>query len=313
MRITSGARSFPIPLNIPIGSVDITNLNVGNMKKNIKYTTDGRKVVVIGELNKSETIVQEVFVTDDGTEIPAGDRFVVKNLLSKPAKPWKQQELESLDKRYNDEKKAWEAKFNALREEKELAYKALYSRVKWLRNVVKEPHSEDFKDAITVLANFLSNENKWVVVKDYARYYLQPFNDEGVNKLDDLTSDHRGLRYDSMRLLSLYGDSAGRLTYRIDRFSDGSGNSEDVMFFSDRDSALSYLQVRVDETETYTSSTIEMAKDYGLSLNKEKLLDYQRQLCDRYNRQIKEAEDCIKKYKDLLNDVAMLSVDVNTY
>jgi len=35
-----------------------------------KFTTDGKKVVVIGALNTKETIVQEVFVID-GTEFPA--------------------------------------------------------------------------------------------------------------------------------------------------------------------------------------------------------------------------------------------------
>lgn len=34
--------------------------------ENIKYTTDGRKVVIIGDLNQTEKIVQEIFVTEDG-------------------------------------------------------------------------------------------------------------------------------------------------------------------------------------------------------------------------------------------------------
>lgn len=61
--------------------------------KNIKYTTDGKKVVVIGDLNQTDKIVQEIFVTEQGDEIPQGERFVVKNLLDSPAKSWVESEL----------------------------------------------------------------------------------------------------------------------------------------------------------------------------------------------------------------------------
>lgn len=49
----------------------------------IKYTTCGKKVVVIGDLNQTEKIVQEIFVTNDGAEIPSGERFVVKACIEK--------------------------------------------------------------------------------------------------------------------------------------------------------------------------------------------------------------------------------------
>lgn len=47
----------------------------------IKYTADGKKVVVIGDLNQTEKIVQEIFVTEDGCEIPTGERFVIKKVF----------------------------------------------------------------------------------------------------------------------------------------------------------------------------------------------------------------------------------------
>ena len=36
----------------------------------IKFTTVGKKVVVIGDLNQTDKIVQEIFVTKEGDEIP---------------------------------------------------------------------------------------------------------------------------------------------------------------------------------------------------------------------------------------------------
>ncbi len=44
------------------------------MEQKIKYTTDGKKVVVLGNLNSQEKIVQEVFVVD-GSEIPSGEDY----------------------------------------------------------------------------------------------------------------------------------------------------------------------------------------------------------------------------------------------
>ena len=52
--------------------------------QNIKYTTDGKKVVVIGNLNSQEKIVQEVFIINDA-EIPSGENFVVTSFASQIA------------------------------------------------------------------------------------------------------------------------------------------------------------------------------------------------------------------------------------
>ncbi|VGD33408.1 Uncharacterised protein [Klebsiella pneumoniae] len=54
----------------------------------IKYLSDGRKVVVVGQLNQTETIVQEVFVTEAGDELPGGERFVTKSLHDVPVESW---------------------------------------------------------------------------------------------------------------------------------------------------------------------------------------------------------------------------------
>ena len=80
------------------------------MAQDIKYTTDGRKVVVIGDLNQTDKIVQEIFVTEQGDEIPQGERFVVKSLLDEPSKSWKEKDLESLEARYEKEKAEQEVK-----------------------------------------------------------------------------------------------------------------------------------------------------------------------------------------------------------
>ena len=66
-----------------------------------KYLSDGRKVVVIGQLNNVESIVQEIFVSESGDQIPSGEKFTTKSLHDEPVKPWKQKEAEKFEARYN--------------------------------------------------------------------------------------------------------------------------------------------------------------------------------------------------------------------
>jgi len=97
---------------------------------NIKYTTDGKKVVIIGDLNQTDKIVQEIFVTENGDEIPQGERFVVKSLLDEPAKSWKETRLEELEARYEKEIADWERQIRNMAIEKSRVYDALSARVK---------------------------------------------------------------------------------------------------------------------------------------------------------------------------------------
>ena len=66
-----------------------------------KYMSDGRKVVVIGQLNTVESIVQEIFVTEQGDEIPSGERFTTKDLHDTPEQNYEkslQHAKDNLDK-----------------------------------------------------------------------------------------------------------------------------------------------------------------------------------------------------------------------
>lgn len=242
----------------------------------IKYTADGKKVVIIGDLNQTDKIVQEIYVTENGDEIPQGERFVVKTLLDSPAKSWKESELEKLEERYNKEKADWEHNIKRIKEEKSRAYDALSARVKWLRGVAKEPRDEKFKEVINLLAEFLSPTEKWVLVKNYASWDLVKFNEDGINELFER---HEGIyeytRFDSMRLLSLYGESNGDLTFRINEYSDGSGNGDKkVYFFKSKESAIIFIQSEFSKLEKYYDWNVETAKKYNLDIDAEKLEAY---------------------------------------
>lgn len=277
--------------------------------KEIKFTTDGKKVVVIGDLNQTEKIVQEIFVTDDGEEIPSGERFVVKSLLDWPAKSWKEIELQKLEERYYKEKEKWERDIEQLNKEKKIAYLSLHAHVKWLRNVAKQPFQEQIKRILNQLADFLSDTPKWIVVTYYSNWMLQEFNERGMqNLLDRFSYAYDAPKFEGMRLLSLYGDSNGNLEYRISDYGDGSGYEKDksLNFFNSKEEALVFLQNKLDYCKEYNSIHIDTAKKYGLKLDDEKLLAYKNRVRASVEKDIASAQNNLLAYQNRLKELEQL-------
>ena len=262
--------------------------------ENIKYTRDGKKVVVIGDLNQTEKIVQEIFVTKEGDEIPSGERFIVKSLLDEPAKSWKEIKLEQIEKDYTTKKCEWELKIKSLNEEKNREYKLLESEVKWLRNVAKQPLEQQIKDIINTLTIFMSNKPKWVFTDGW------DWNIRELNKELELDDDG-DVRF---RLLSLYGNSEGEITWRTNRWWNGDGSESDGMqFFDDYNKAILYAQKYLDTMDEYRDNDIKKAKKFGLKLDDKKLKS--KKTSDKRNIKynISKYEKEIAKFKKELYDL----------
>lgn len=272
--------------------------------RNIKYTTDGKKVVIIGDLNQTEKIVQEIFVTEQGDEIPQGERFVVKNLLDEPSKSWKEKNLETLEANYEKQKKYWDNKIESISKEKSNVYDALSARVKWLKSVAKEPRDEQFKRIINTIADFLTDTEKWILVRKYSTWELVQFNENDVNSLFDTFDGYYGSkRFDSMRLLSLYGRTDGNLEFRINSYSDGSGSDDEVTFFKSKEKALIFMQNEFDKIKEYSNDNLEVAKKYGLKLDEEKLKTFQDKKKEKIHKYITETELKLEGFKKELNEL----------
>lgn len=272
--------------------------------KNIKYTTDGRKVVVIGDLNQTEKIVQEIFVTEDGAEIPSGERFVVKSLLDAPAKSWKEKNLEELENRYSKDKDYWENRIDKLIEEKTLIFKSLSHRVKWLKQVAKQPHPEQLKKVIETLALFLSNEDMWVFYADYSNWYLEKYDQEGVSRIhDSVDRNYYKTRLEDMRLVSLFGKSNGCFQFRINKYSDGSGSSNDVEYFKSKEDALIYIQNRFNSIKSYDDYHLDIAKKFNLTLDAEKLSILKSKQRESILRDIENTRKNLEDYENRLDQL----------
>lgn len=269
-----------------------------------KYTTDGRKVVVIGDLNQTEKIVQEIFVTDDGAEIPSGERFTAKSLHDTPVKSWKEKNLDELESRFERERKMWDDRIGKVKKEKSLVYDSLKYRVKWLKQVAKQSHPEPLKKVIETLSLFLSNTDMWVFCKNYSGWYLEKYDQEGLNRLHDrIDGCYGNPKIEGMRLVSIYGNSEGCFDFKINNYGDGSGNDTSLLYFKSKEDALKHIQNEFDLLEKYNDRHIDIAKEFNLRIDEVKFKTYNDSIKESIIKQIKEYQSKVAEYETKLKNL----------
>lgn len=205
----------------------------------IKYTNDGKKVLIVGKLNSQETIVQEIFVSA-GQEIPSGENFVVKSLHDAPAESWKEKNLRELEARYETSRKKWESeidqqgrRLSMIKEKAKLHADALF---KFVDNADSE--------SMQLLKKVMSGQITHIFVSGYSPEIYEWEGGKGAYVVD--TFHDRG-RIEGIKLMSIYGYSDGDLEYRLHQYRDGSGESEQIWPTCSYEEALKLAQAECDE------------------------------------------------------------------
>jgi hypothetical protein len=207
--------------------------------KDCKYTSDGKKVVIVGKLNAQETIVQEIFVSG-GSEIPSGEHFVVRSLHDAPAESWKEKNLREVEERYERTKRELESKEKEARRRLNLAAAKAHEKATCLMAFAN--NSEDSQ--LDLLRAFLAGEITHFAITDC---------DPKIITVDDTknfqTDNHYGeTRLEAMKLISVFGSSGGKLDYRINQYRDGSGSSKTIIPCRSYAEAVGHLQKYCDES-----------------------------------------------------------------
>ncbi|MEY0929292.1 hypothetical protein AB7224_06625 [Providencia rettgeri] len=231
-----------------------------------KFLSDGRKVAVLGKLNATESIVQEIFVTDSGVEIPSGENFTTKSLHDEPVKSHKERELERAEQGIN---KANQERDKINREIDELkmklsGYRDLFKSVSVLANNIDKQDFTHFLDVIT-------GKVKYAVPSGYPVPHEIEDAMEYMNCIDNY---YGSKKYDGLRLMTLLGRSDGRISYQLNRWPDGSGGNTSVEFFNDIESARNYIKSRFMENFDkikVSLSFYENLRKNGIEFNDEEL------------------------------------------
>lgn len=222
----------------------------------IKYTSDGKKVGIVGKLNSQETIVQEIFVSA-GQEIPSGENFVVKSLHDAPAVSWKVK---------NAEEEEAECKQRMLvcdKLKKEIRYE--HDRLKSLLNSIRRYKTDDqFLRVFDSISDFLTGSVTHLVKLGWS-CEITPF-----------IKATAGGEYDRdyMKLISLFGGSGGDLQWKIHSYSDGSGGSECFIPAKSHENAVEILSNYINSQDKISSYHFAAIGKYGIAINPEKLKEY---------------------------------------
>ena len=225
----------------------------------IKFTSDGKKVAVIGKINQSTFIVQEIFVSGEN-EIPSGEAFTVTSLHDEPVKSWKEKEVEKIERQINDARE----KLNIYKRDEEKKYQkaidALKEKSSYLRKVVNNVTVESF-DMIT---DYLLGNIKFVVLEKWKPELID------FENMDNECSFNK----DRFKLISLYGKDDGTLSFRMHEYSDGSGmGSVKFSTHKKKESAIDKMKELISKMGV-SSTSIPLAKEYGVILDVDEVEKY---------------------------------------
>jgi len=195
-----------------------------------KFTTDGRKVLVIGKLNNHESIVQEVFVTDDGAEVPSGENFTVKSLHDAPVKSWAEKRCEEIKSRLAGLESELDKEYRRTNIAKRKAGQ--------VANALDRFASTAANEQLATLAAFVSGEITHLVRGGHI---------PKIQDFDASLSANSEFDRDNIKLLSLFGRTDGNMEWRLHHYSDHSGGSSIVIPARGYHDAVSIAQRMYDD------------------------------------------------------------------
>lgn len=186
---------------------------------NIKYTSNGKKVAVIGKLNSQEFIVQEIFVNEDGSEIPSGEQFVTKSIHDKPVESWQVKEKARLEQAIASLKGERDALYEKVHQARLQHQKVVAPMLSSARKAAENIGASSVLDT---LWDFIEGNITHVVIESYDGLEIAPI-ENGLAVMSDSYSYHGQAVPEDIKLISLFGKSNGDLEWRINKWYDGSG------------------------------------------------------------------------------------------
>ncbi|HDZ15596.1 hypothetical protein LCGC14_0501020 [marine sediment metagenome] len=257
--------------------------------ENIKYTTDGKKVVVIGNLNSQEKIVQEIFIIG-GQEIPSGENFVVKTLHDSPAISWKETRTKEIKKQYEEKQKECFNAIKVLEDNYKKVKDVLSSKTAYLREVINKVALESFD----LLVDFLNGDIKYMVSDSY---------DPELIEYKDFRCDYDK---NKLKLITLFGSDDGTLNWGINSYSDGSGSNKMYYAFNNREDALAKLEEVILAKGRITENIIKTAKKHNIELDAKKVKEFKDKMVKTRLKNIESSKKEIEKFESAINDIKNL-------
>lgn len=256
------------------------------MSTNTKFLSDGRKVAIVGKLNNTEWIVQEIFVTKKGDEIPSGESFTAKSLHDAPVESY----LKKEERRQKENTERAKAELESVRRSIKEATDKLKAKQAMLAN---SPELKDLVgDKARILSMFMTGTVEYLVID---RYTLS----KPVRLEDQIIQWETGwgeTRFDGLKLLSVLGKSKGEVEYRINQYSDGSGSGGfQVWPFETHEEAVDKIkEIAINQIEkgSFNWDSFDVCQELGIQFSKE----HQDKIIEIFSKSIKNGLDYAEKH-----------------
>ena len=256
---------------------------------NYKYTDDNKKVIIIGDLNSQEKIVQEIFISDN-KEIPSGEHFVVKSLHDSPVISWKEKRTIELEEQLEKRQKESKTELDSLEKRLKENYRLLSEKLKYTGKVLKNVSEDSFE----LLRKFLCGEITHFVTDGY-----NPKIHEFGNKKS--VSDYEK----ELKLVSLFGRDDGTLQTYIHQYSDYSGYKDQVFAFSSYEEARTKLIEFLEDGEL-NEDKLKEAQKHNYEFSKEKIEAYKESSSKEKKQRIENLRKEIEKYEEQVKVIESL-------
>ena len=254
-----------------------TDKTKGNYSmENIKYTSDGMKVSILGTVNSNEFIAQEILVKN-GIEILSGQNIVVKNLHDEPVETWRDMDKKRLEadiKELESKKILLQSEVSRFRKR----YKdSMDTHINWIRGIT----NEEVKDVVSRIKSFILGEYTHIVFIGYEKR----IEEYGPSTFQD--NDY------GTKMVSIFGSSFGNnnrfgLTYKINE-----SNEKPFVPCKSLSEAKKVLKESIEAQGRLSDSDFAVLRKYEIPINEEMNKR-------RANLAIKNLEDTIEsRTKDI--------------
>lgn len=261
-----------------------------------KYTTDGKKVVIIGSLNAKETIVQEIFVTESGDEIPSGENFMVKSLHDEPVVSWEEKSIEKIKQSLEE-----------MRIKEQLAESNYWNTVNKFEEKarsVRESIDLLSVDVFDRVVDFISQKYKFFVTLKYGDPQILTAVEFYNEELPYCTNGRRNV--EGLKLITLYGkDRSGKIGFEweLNEYPSGSSSSCTIIPCYTKEDALEISQDIINDKNKFDDDDINFLKKHNLPIDSKKynehISEQKRVWLDRIKHNDEESQNYKKKIKDL--------------
>lgn len=271
-----------------------------------KFLSDGRKVVIVGALNNQETIVQEVFVTAQGDEIPGGERFIAKSLHDTPVESYLSKETARQEAALAKTKAQIESVNREITDtrNKLSLYRDQLKQVKAFADHIDEQDLSHFIDVMTGQLNYaVQDDYRIPKIESYSEY------------MSVIDRSYGNKSYKGLKMMSVLGNSDGGIRLQVNCWGDGSGSYSGVTFFKtyeEAESFVKYSAMKILESSSLSVEEYRHLKGMGIVFTKDEMLLIRSKMQSACDSHLENVTSTFTKQKEKIDaDKAFIDQQLN--